>query len=57
MKPSHKQTEVGVIPEDWEEAPFKHVTNPINRGIALKAESISEDGSIISEKRRTPRIE
>ena len=34
MKPGYKQTEVGVIPQEWEVKPFTQVTDLITCGIA-----------------------
>jgi type I restriction enzyme S subunit len=42
MKPGYKQTEVGVIPEDWEVKPFSHVTDLITCGIAATPDYVSE---------------
>jgi type I restriction enzyme, S subunit len=43
MKSGYKQTEVGVIPEDWEVKPFKHVTDLITCGIAATPEYVAEN--------------
>lgn len=37
VKPGYKQTEIGVIPEDWEVLPFKNVTKRVTVGIACSA--------------------
>ena len=42
MKPGYKQTEVGVIPEDWEVKPFSHVTDLITCGIAARPDYVSD---------------
>jgi type I restriction enzyme S subunit len=42
MKPGYKQTEVGVIPEDWDVKPFTQVTDLITCGIAATPDYVSE---------------
>ncbi|MDQ2976786.1 MAG: restriction endonuclease subunit S [Acidobacteriota bacterium] len=42
MTPGYKQTEVGVIPEEWEVRPFTHVTDLITCGIAATPEYAPE---------------
>ena len=42
MRPGYKQTEVGVIPQDWEVQPFTGVTSLITCGIAATPEYVSE---------------
>ena len=42
VKPGYKQTEVGVIPEDWECSDFKSVTDLITCGIAATPRYVSE---------------
>ena len=34
LKAGYKQTDLGVIPEDWEVMPFSQVTNAITCGVA-----------------------
>lgn len=41
-KAGYKQTEVGVIPEDWEVMPFSEVTNAITCGVAATPKYVSE---------------
>lgn len=65
VKPGYKQTEVGVIPEDWDVKPLGMSCDLITKGTTptsigrafaktgiefLKAESISEDGRTIPDK-------
>ena len=45
MKPGYKQTEVGVIPEDWEVKPFCEIGN-LTKGKGLLKEDIKRVGSI-----------
>ncbi|MDO8539959.1 MAG: restriction endonuclease subunit S [Opitutaceae bacterium] len=42
MKPGYKQTDVGVIPEEWEVKPFTQVTDLITCGIAATPDYVSE---------------
>ncbi len=42
LKAGYKQTEVGVIPEDWEVMPFSKVTNAITCGVAATPKYVSE---------------
>ena len=42
MKPGYKQTEVGVIPQEWEVKPFTQVTDLITCGIAATPNYVSE---------------
>ena len=42
VKPGYKQTEVGVIPEEWEVKPFTQVTDLITCGIAATPDYVSE---------------
>jgi type I restriction enzyme S subunit len=42
MKPAYKQTEVGVIPEDWDVRLFTQVTDLITCGIAATPDYVSE---------------
>ena len=42
MKPGYKQTEVGVIPQEWEVNPFTQVTDLITCGIAATPNYVSE---------------
>jgi type I restriction enzyme S subunit len=42
VKPGYKQTEVGVIPEDWEVKPFTQVTDLITCGIAATPDYVPE---------------
>lgn len=42
LKPGYKQTEVGVIPEDWAVAQFNNVTDLITCGIAATPKYVSE---------------
>jgi type I restriction enzyme, S subunit len=46
LKPGYKQTEVGVIPEDWDVKPFTEVTDLITCGIAATPEYVSEDAGV-----------
>lgn len=41
MKPGYKQTEIGVIPEDWEAKPLKDVA-PLQRGFDLPYSQMEE---------------
>ena len=43
LKPGYKQTEIGVIPEDWELEKFTTVTDLITCGIAATPEYVSEN--------------
>jgi type I restriction enzyme, S subunit len=43
MKPGYKQTEVGVIPEEWKVKSFSHVTDLITCGIAATPRYVSEN--------------
>jgi type I restriction enzyme S subunit len=42
IPPGYKQTEVGVIPEEWEVKPFTQVTDLITCGIAATPDYVSE---------------
>ncbi len=42
VKPGYKQTEVGVIPKEWEVKPFTQVTDLITCGIAATPDYVSE---------------
>jgi type I restriction enzyme, S subunit len=44
LKPGYKQTELGIIPEDWEVLPITKVTNEIFLGLTSKVDYVSNGG-------------
>jgi type I restriction enzyme S subunit len=46
LKPGYKQTEVGVIPEDWRVVPITRITREIFLGLTSKVDYVEQGGGV-----------